>query len=247
MLYLVSRLLLRLIIIIMLFGCFEKSQHFISNIKRANSSSISNSHVIFDKTFEWTEGINHYLRDNKLAADVTITAVNFVIDILFVLIILEALLNNIKIISGYFIILFLRQISQYIVDLPIPTEILWYNPHIIPSITADYDISSDFFFSGHTATTIYISFILCRTYLSGFFWRIILPTEVVLFTIIVLISLRAHYYMDIYAGMMTSILALLTYYSIKFPSFMEYQIITAIYEKTPEAYQKYLRLFKKNV
>ena len=95
----------------------------------------------------------------------------------------------------------LRQICQGLSPLPAPTGMIWHHPGF-PSLLVTYEVANDFFFSGHTAIAAIGAIELGR--LGRRWW--IPAILVLLFEMTTVIVLRAHYTMDVYAGVISAML-----------------------------------------
>jgi membrane-associated phospholipid phosphatase len=90
----------------------------------------------------------------------------------------------------------LRQICQGLCTLPPPPGIIWRNPGF-PALLVTYDVSNDFFFSGHTALAVLGA--LEAAYL-GPLWLAVAAGLIAVGEILSVLVLRAHYTMDVVAG-----------------------------------------------
>jgi hypothetical protein len=104
---------------------------------------------------------------------------------------------------GLVIVLGLRQIMQALVALPAPPDAIWHNPGF-PSVLVTYGVANDYFFSGHTAIAV-----LGATELSRFGrrWLTAVAVGIVLFEAAAVLTLRAHYTMDVFTGLVTGLYA----------------------------------------
>jgi hypothetical protein len=96
----------------------------------------------------------------------------------------------------------LRQACQALCALPAPPGLIWHDPGV-PSLLVTYGVANDFFFSGHTALAVLGAVELCRTR-----WRslMVIGIALALFEAMAVLALRAHYTMDVYAGVVTALL-----------------------------------------
>jgi hypothetical protein len=101
------------------------------------------------------------------------------------------------------IVLGLRQLSQALVALPAPPNAIWHDPGF-PSLLVTYSVANDYFFSGHTAIAVLALTELAR---SKKHWLTALAVVVVLFEIVTVLALRAHYTMDVFTGVVTALYA----------------------------------------
>ena len=85
--------------------------------------------------------------------------------------------------------------------LPPPAGSIWRNPGL-PSLFVTYGVSNDLFFSGHTALAVYGAVELAGL---GYAWLIGAAIAIVIFETGVVLLLRAHYTMDVFAGLITAL------------------------------------------
>jgi hypothetical protein len=102
---------------------------------------------------------------------------------------------------GLCVLFGLRQVCQVLTALPVPTGSIWRYPGF-PSLFVTYGVSNDLFFSGHTALAVYGAVELAAL---GYNWLVGLAVAVAVFEIAVVLLLRAHYTMDVFAGLMTAL------------------------------------------
>jgi hypothetical protein len=104
---------------------------------------------------------------------------------------------------GLLMLFALRQICQALCALPPPEEMIWRNPGF-PSLVVTYGVANDLFFSGHTAIAVFGAIELARL---GRRWLGILGFGIALFEVATVLTLRAHYTMDVFTGAVTALLA----------------------------------------
>ncbi len=98
----------------------------------------------------------------------------------------------------------LRQVCQAFCALPVPPDMIWKKPGI-PSLFVTYDVSNDFFFSGHTAVAVLGAVEVARI----FPWWLGVAAGVVAFLEgSVVLVLRAHYTMDVIAAVFAACFAI---------------------------------------
>ena len=168
-------------------------------------NNISDSmHVLFAP-------VNAFLNANPHLADATLIAITLPVDIAGIgLIVWSIFGKSIRPFIGLFLIFSLRQTVEMLCDIPIPEGIIWRYPGF-PSLLVDYHAMNDFFFSGHTAMLVYA---LAELSTLRRWWVTAIGITCVLFVMAGIFSLRAHYTMDVYAGLVTPILAFLVASSI---------------------------------
>jgi len=102
---------------------------------------------------------------------------------------------------GLFGLFALRQLSQATVALPIPQGVIWRDPGV-PSLFVTYGVGNDFFFSGHTALAVYGAMQLAALQIPAL---TIAGAVLALFQVVVVIALRAHWTMDVVAGLFAAL------------------------------------------
>jgi membrane-associated phospholipid phosphatase len=157
-----------------------------------------------DGLLELTAPINKYLNENKRVAYGLLIVSSAMIDVLGVFLLGWSIFGqSLRPFIGLLVLFGLRQIVQVLCALPKPEGMIWEFPGV-PSLLVTYDVGNDFFFSGHTALAVYGLIELTR--FGG--RRLCLPALVVaVFLIAVVIVLRAHYTMDVFAGVVSAICA----------------------------------------
>jgi len=86
--------------------------------------------------------------------------------------------------------------------LPAPPNMIWHYPGF-PSLLVTYSVAGDFFFSGHTAIAVFAATEVARLKKH---WLTALSIVVVIFEIATVLVLRAHYTMDVFAGLIAALL-----------------------------------------
>jgi len=100
-------------------------------------------------------------------------------------------------------VLGLRQIMQALVALPSPPNAIWHYPGF-PSLLVTYGVANDYFFSGHTAIAVLAATEMARV---GKRWLTGLGVLIVVFEVLAVLVLRAHYTMDVFTGIVTGLFA----------------------------------------
>jgi hypothetical protein len=80
---------------------------------------------------------------------------------------------------------------------------IWHHPGF-PSLLVTYDVGNDFFFSGHTALAVFGAIELARSRRP---LAVALGVVIAVFEIAVVILLRSHWTMDVYAAVVTAFCA----------------------------------------
>ena len=104
---------------------------------------------------------------------------------------------------GILIVFSLRQICQLCCTLPPPPGIIWRDPGF-PTLLVTYDVSNDFFFSGHTALAVLGAIGICHL---APWWLGAAAVLVALGEVVIVLVLRAHYTMDVITGAFAAWLA----------------------------------------
>jgi len=113
------------------------------------------SGTVGDKLHAWTAGLNAYFSASPNAANALLILSSAFIDA-FALFLIGSWLfaARARPFLGLVLLMALRQITQAICALPAPAGMIWHNPGF-PSLFVTYSVSTDFFFSGHTAIAVY--------------------------------------------------------------------------------------------
>jgi hypothetical protein len=98
--------------------------------------------------------------------------------------------------AGLILLMGLRQVSQALCALPAPPGIIWRYPGF-PSLLVTYNVANDFFFSGHTAIAVFAGLELARLKKP---WLTAIAAIAVIFEVVIVLVLRAHYTMDVVTG-----------------------------------------------
>jgi hypothetical protein len=157
---------------------------------------------IGDGLFVLTSGVNGFLQTHPAWADRLLLVSSLGIDAAGIFLLLRGALGlSIRPFLALLIVFTLRQICQGLVSLPAPPGMIWHNPGF-PTALVTYGVSTDLFFSGHTAIAVLGATELARFRRSGL---TALGIALVLFEASAVIVLRAHYTMDVFAGAVTAL------------------------------------------
>jgi len=166
---------------------------------------------LIDYTHEFFAPANALLNANPDLANLTLIVITLLVDVAGVsLVILSIFGRSIRPFIGICLLYGLRQTVEMMTNLPAPEGMIWRDPGF-PSLLVNYHVMTDFFFSGHTAIIVYALAelsVLRRVWLTAF------GVACVLIVMVGLFSLRAHYTMDVYAGLVTPLFAFLVASSI---------------------------------
>ena len=159
---------------------------------------------IGDAIHRWTAPLNAYFFENAREANALLIVSSGLIDGMGIFLLARWLFGrSIRPYLGLLIVLGLRQIMQAICVLPAPPHSVWHYPGV-PSLLVTYGVTTDYFFSGHTAIAV-----LAATELARYnkWWLTALGVAIVLFEVATVLILRAHYTMDVFTGIVTALWA----------------------------------------
>jgi PAP2 superfamily C-terminal len=147
-------------------------------------------------------GLNSYFGQRASAANVLLIVSSGLIDILGLFLVAEWIfLGRSRAFLGLVLLLGLRQVMQALCALPAPPNMIWHYPGF-PSLFVTYNVGNDYFFSGHTAITVFGAMELARLRRG---WLTVVAFAVVVFEIAAVLILRAHYTMDVFTGAVTAL------------------------------------------
>jgi hypothetical protein len=142
-------------------------------------------------------GLNSYFRHAPAAANSLLIVSSALIDALGLFLIAKWILAGVaRPFLGLIVLLGLRQVMQTLCALPAPPNAIWHYPGF-PSLFVTYGVANDYFFSGHTAIAVFGATELARlkkTCITA------IAAVVVIFEIVTVLILRAHYTMDVFTG-----------------------------------------------
>lgn len=171
------------------------SQYFLRTDIYSNVKIIDRMHDMNIITYA-----NNYLKANHDFAWYCMVITTMMIDFNILYFVYEFIIHDnkkpmIKILFG----VILRQFCQYINRLPIPDGMFWFDPGF-PTLVMDYNVTNDFFFSGHT----FMSLVFGTEFIKSKY-QIIRAYGVIhiICEIVFIMCMRAHYFMDMYAALMT--------------------------------------------
>jgi hypothetical protein len=157
---------------------------------------------IGDALHNATAGLNAYFSQNAGAANALLIVSSGLIDGLGLFLLGRWLFGgSVRPFLGLFLLMALRQLMQAICALPPPPNMIWHYPGF-PSLLVTYHVANDFFFSGHTAIAVFGAIELSRLHRN---WVTVAAVVLVLFEIATVLILRAHYTMDVFAGIVAAL------------------------------------------
>jgi len=158
--------------------------------------------VIYDHLHVVTAGWNDWLNRNPRPANAVLIASSLGVDALTLFVLLFAVFGpTFSPFWGLLALFALRQLSQAAVALPAPAGIIWRHPGF-PSLFVTYHVGNDFFFSGHTALAVYGAIQLATLQIPALTALGVLTATL---EVIVVIVLRAHWTVDVAAGLFAAL------------------------------------------
>ena len=159
---------------------------------------------IGDALHSATAAANEYLHIHPKAADALLIVSSGIIDLLALFLLAKWIFGaSPRPFLGLVIVLGLRQITQALVALPAPPNAIWHYPGF-PSLLVTYGVANDYFFSGHTAIAVLAAAEIARMQRP---WLTTASILLVVFEIVTVLVLRAHYTMDVFTGIVTALYA----------------------------------------
>jgi len=162
------------------------------------------SGAIGDGILDALTPLHTFLLHNGWASNGLLISSSAVIDLLGIFLLTRSIFGaTIRPFLALLILFGLRQLMQVICVLPVPPEMIWPKEGPgFPSLLVTYGVGNDLFFSGHTAMAVLGAVELGR------YRRELIAVGVLIavFEIVTVLALRAHWTMDVYAGMVTALL-----------------------------------------
>lgn len=158
--------------------------------------------AIYDHLHVLTAGWNAWLHRNPKHANALLIVTSLCVDAVTLFVLVYALIGpSFMPFWGLFALFLLRQLSQAAVALPLPEGVIWHTPGF-PSLFVTYGVGNDFFFSGHTALAVYGAMQLAALQIPAL---TALAYVIAALQALVVIVLRAHWTMDVIAGVFAAI------------------------------------------
>lgn len=156
---------------------------------------------IYDWIHVRTANLNAYLHRSPRTANFLLASSSLCIDLMGIYLLVASIFGpTLRSFLGILLLFSLRQLNQFITALPPPKGVIWRNPGM-PSLLVTYGVSEDLFFSGHTALAVFAAIEL--SYLGPL--GMALGLSLALYEIAVVLVLRAHWTMDVFAGLVTAL------------------------------------------
>lgn len=165
---------------------------------------------IGDGILEWMTPVHSYLQANVGARNGLLISSSAVIDLLALFLFGRSIFGpTIRPFLGLLILFSLRQIFQGLCVLPMPEGMIWPTEGPgFPSLFVTYGVSNDLFFSGHTAMAVFGAIELGRLGKTRGAKAVLIPlgVAVAVFEVFTVLALRAHWTMDVYAGLVSAVM-----------------------------------------
>jgi PAP2 superfamily C-terminal len=157
---------------------------------------------IGDGLHNLTAGLNSYLQHSPSAANALLIVSSALIDALGLFLLGRWIFGgSVRPFLLLVMLLGLRQVMQALCALPTPPNMIWHYPGF-PSLFVTYNVANDYFFSGHTGIAVFGAIELARLRRN---WLTALAVSVVVFEIVTVLVLRAHYTMDVFTGIIAAL------------------------------------------
>lgn len=195
-----TRLVWRVAIVVAMLSAWFVTQAWLApasdNIAVVAISSAS--YQIHDQSHVWTEPMHDWLSNHSFQLRLILTLSSTLIDAAGVYLLLGGIIGaTTEPLLAVTLSFGFRQICQNICILPVPSTNLWQDPQILPSLLVTYDIGTDLFFSGHTVLSVLTAL---RVQRMCSWWMSVLTWLVAVFQVILVLTLRAHYWMDVFTA-----------------------------------------------
>jgi hypothetical protein len=155
-----------------------------------------------DALLNLTAGINSYLSQHASTANALLIGSSALIDALGLFLLGSWLFGgSVRPFLGLLLLMALRQLMQALCALPPPPNMIWHYPGF-PSLLVTYRVANDFFFSGHTAIAVFGAVELSRLRRT---WLTFGAVLIVVFEVVAVLILRAHYTMDVFTGIVAAL------------------------------------------
>ena len=157
---------------------------------------------IVDRLHLLSEPLHQFLLDHPRSADGLLVVSSAFIDLFGIFLLVWGIFGpSVRPLLGLVLLFGLRQLCQWVCALPPPEGMIWHHPGF-PSLLVTYGVSSDLFFSGHTAVAVLGAIEVGRL---GSRWLALAAAVLALFEASTVLVLRAHYTLDVFAGAVTAL------------------------------------------
>lgn len=158
--------------------------------------------ALYDHLHVVTARWNAWLHGHPKTADAILVASSLCVDAVTLFVLALAVFGpSFTPFWGLLALFVLRQVAQAAAALPAPPGIIWRHPGC-PSLFVTYSVGNDFFFSGHTALAVYGAMQLATLHIPVL---TALGIVVAVLQVVAVIVLRAHWTIDVLAGLFAAI------------------------------------------
>lgn len=187
--------LFNVILFLGLYAFWIFSQKFLENDTHNNTHIIDRLHQL-----DGVSQIHEYLLNHHTITAYCFIITTLMIDLKIIYYVYDFIINrNYRPMHLILLGVILRQFCQYINRLPSPENVIWFDPGF-PTLIMNYNVSNDFFFSGHTLTALVFGFEM----LNSKYPLVKVYAILYMFCEITFIFVTyAHYFMDIYGAITT--------------------------------------------
>jgi hypothetical protein len=195
----------RLLIVIVGMAAWYGTQHLIGEKEPLPGDQVEKAGPLLtehDGLLQLSAPVNRFLNNHPRWANGLLIVSSALIDGLGVFLLLWSIFGpSLRPFLGLLMLFGLRQICQALTALPAPSGMIWRYPGF-PSLLVTYGVSNDLYFSGHTAMAVYGAVQLGQL---GYAWLASVAVVIAVFEVAVVLVLRAHYTMDVFAGLITAL------------------------------------------
>ncbi|HLY63745.1 MAG TPA: phosphatase PAP2-related protein [Terriglobia bacterium] len=157
---------------------------------------------IGDGLHQLTAPLNLYFQQHPRAANALLIVSSSFIDMLAIFVLARWVFgSSVRPFLGLLILLGLRQLIEALCALPMPPNMIWHYPGF-PTLLVTYSVANDYYFSGHTSIAVFAATELARL---GKRWLTVVGIVLVIFEITTVLTLRAHYTMDVFTGLIAAL------------------------------------------
>lgn len=164
-------------------------------------------HGIGDQLIDLLAPVHQHLVDNPRHADALLIVSSLFIDVLGIYMLGKSIVGRtVRPFVAILLVFAARQACQALTALPPPDGMIWRDPGLKPLLVT-YGVSNDLFFSGHTALAVLGAVELAHHGKRWCSWQVIVGILIGVFEVATVLALRAHYTMDVFAGVVAALLA----------------------------------------
>ena len=192
-----ARFLFRFVMIAMGIGAWFVSQSLIS-LRGLRDGAIG------DAIHDWTAPLHDWFARRPVPANVLLVVSSTFIDLFGLFLLGSALFgSSVRPGIGLLLLFSFRQVSQALCALPTPPGMIWRRPRV-PALFVTYDVANDFFFSGHTSVAVLGAIEITKI---APYWVGLGAWAIAIFEGLTVLTLRAHYTMDVLTAAVAAFVA----------------------------------------